>query len=64
MQSLTVATDGKTFQVLKTTIYDPYGNTNEIVFKDVKFNGNLDAKKFQFKPPKSARQLNPEKTCK
>ena len=55
--------DGGTYQVLKTTIYDPYGNTNEIVFSKVKFNGNLDAKKFQFTPPKSARQLNPEKSC-
>lgn len=55
--------DGTTYQVLKTTIYDPYGNTNEIVFGKVKFNANLEAKKFSFSPPKDARQLNPQKTC-
>ncbi len=55
--------DGETFQVLKTTIYDPYGNTNEIVFKGVKLNTNLKDSDFEFKPPKSARLLNPQKKC-
>lgn len=56
--------DGETYQVLKTTIYDPYGNTNEIVFDKVSFNKNLPDKGFAFKPPKGARELNPQKTCK
>ncbi len=55
--------DGKTFQVLKTTIFDPYGNTNEIVFSKVKFDQNLPDKGFSFKPPKDARLLNPQKEC-
>ncbi len=55
--------DAETAQVLKTTIYDPYGNTNEIVFSKVKFNKNLKKKSFQFTPPKNARLLNPQKEC-
>lgn len=55
--------DGKTFQVLKTTIFDPYGNTNEIVFSKVLFDKNLPDKGFQFEVPKGARQLNPQQTC-
>lgn len=55
--------DGDSHQVLKTTIYDPYGNTNEIVFDKVLFNKNLPDEGFAFKPPKGARLLNPQKTC-
>ena len=62
-KELRFVVDGETFQVLKTTIYDPYGNTNEIVFKDVKLNTNLPDKGFEFKQPKGARLLNPQKEC-
>ena len=55
--------DPKTFQVVKTTIYDPYGNTNQIVFSKVLVNKNLPDKGFSFTPPKSARVLNPQKKC-
>lgn len=55
--------DGKTFQVLKTTIFDPYGNTNEIVFSKVKFDQKLPDKGFSFTPPKDARLLNPQQEC-
>lgn len=53
----------KTFQVDKTEIFDPYGNSNEIVFKDSKINKNLPVSGFAFKVPKSARVLNPQKQC-
>ena len=62
-KELRFVVDGETFQVLKTTIYDPYGNTNEIVFKKVKLNTNLPDKGFEFKQPKGARLLNPQKEC-
>ncbi len=55
--------DSKTFQVLRTTIYDPYGNTNEITFDKMLLNKNLPDKGFAFKPPKGARLLNPQKKC-
>jgi outer membrane lipoprotein carrier protein len=53
----------KTFQVEQTTIYDPYGNTNRIEFSNAKINKNLPDSGFEFKPPKSARLLNPQKKC-
>jgi outer membrane lipoprotein carrier protein len=55
--------DPKTFQVEQTTIFDPYGNTNEIRFKKAKINKNLKDNGFDFKPPKGARLLNPQKKC-
>lgn len=55
--------DPKTFQVVKTTIFDPYGNTNELVFKKILLNKNIQDKSFQFKPPSNARLLNKDKTC-
>lgn len=62
-KELQFVVDGKTFQVLKTTIFDPYGNTNEIIFDKVKFDQNLPDKGFDFKPPKDARLLNPQQEC-
>ena len=53
----------KTFQVDKTEIFDPYGNSNEIVFSNSKINKNLPDSGFSFKVPKSARVLNPQKQC-
>ncbi len=53
----------KTFQVDKTEIFDPYGNSNEIVFIDSKINKNLPDSGFAFTVPKSARLLNPQKQC-
>lgn len=55
--------DPKTFQVVKTTVYDPYGNTNELFFDKILLNKNLEDKGFKFVPPKGARQLNPDKSC-
>lgn len=55
--------DPKTFQVMRTVIYDPYGNMNEIQFAKVKVNNNLPDKGFDFKVPKGARVLNPQQKC-
>lgn len=55
--------DPKTFQVVKTTVYDPYGNTNELFFKKILLNKNIQDKSFEFKPPANARQLNKDKSC-
>ncbi len=55
--------DPETFQVSKTTIFDPYGNTNEIDFRNTRVNRNLSASGFEFEPPEGARLLNPQKQC-
>ena len=55
--------DPETFQVDKTTVFDPYGNTNEIHFQSTKLNKNLPDSGFEFEPPKGARLLNPQKDC-
>lgn len=55
--------DPKTFQVIKTTVYDPYGNTNELFFKKILLNKNIQDKSFKFEPPANARQLNKDKSC-
>lgn len=55
--------DPKSFQVIKTTVYDPYGNTNELIFQKIMLNKNLAEKHFKFTPPKGARQLNADKVC-
>lgn len=52
-----------TYQVMKTTIFDPYGNSNEINFSSALVNKNLPDSGFQFKVPKGAREINPQKTC-
>ncbi|MBA2662165.1 MAG: outer membrane lipoprotein carrier protein LolA [Bradymonadaceae bacterium] len=55
--------DPTTFQVARTTIYDPYGNTNQIEFNSMRVNRNLPDSGFEFSPPKGARVLNPQKSC-
>jgi len=55
--------DPKTFQVSRTVLHDPYGNTNEVVFQNARVNKNLPDSGFAFKPPKGARVLNPQKSC-
>ncbi|MFU8805423.1 MAG: LolA family protein [Bradymonadaceae bacterium] len=56
--------DPKSFQVTRTTIFDPYGNTNQIEFIRTQVNRNLPDSGFEFTPPKGARVLNPQKSCK
>lgn len=55
--------DPDTFQVIRTTIFDPYGNTNQIEFTNTKINKKLPDSGFEFKVPKGARVLNPQKSC-
>jgi outer membrane lipoprotein carrier protein len=55
--------DPEVYQVEKTTVFDPYGNTNEIDFGEAKLNSNLPDSGFEFEPPEGARLLNPEKDC-
>ena len=56
--------DPVTYQVVQTTLLDPYGNTNQILFEKTLVNRNLPDKGFRFKVPKGAREINPQKICK
>jgi len=51
--------DKKNYQVERTIIIDDAGNTNTMRFKNPQFNKGLDPKKFQFKPPKGAKVIQP-----
>jgi outer membrane lipoprotein carrier protein len=62
-KALQFTVDSKTGQVIRTLLFDPYGNTNEIVFSKTRVNRNLPDKGFAFKPPKDARMINPSKAC-
>jgi outer membrane lipoprotein carrier protein len=62
-KELQFTVDAKTFQVTRTILFDPYGNTNEIIFSKTRVNRNLPDKGFAFKPPKDARMINPSKAC-
>lgn len=55
--------DPSTYEVVRTEIYDPYGNKNEIEFAKVRVNKNLPDSGFDFKVPKGARVLNPQQKC-
>ncbi|MFW5966384.1 MAG: LolA family protein [Persicimonas sp.] len=55
--------DPESFQVRKTTVFDPYGNTNEIRFREAKVNKNLPDSGFDFDVPEGTRELNPQKEC-
>ncbi len=55
--------DPESFQVVQTTVFDPYGNTNEIDFQNIRVNQNLPESGFEFETPEGARELNPNKRC-
>ncbi len=55
--------DPESFQVTRSILYDPYGNTNEIAFVNTRLNRNLPESGFQFEPPEGARLLNPNQEC-
>ncbi len=60
---LTFVLDPDSYQVSKTTLHDPYGNTNQIDFRHSRVNSGLDTAGFEFETPDGARELNPEKRC-
>lgn len=57
-QSLRLEVDARTFAVLRSTVVDPVGNLNTIDFTDVKTNGNLPDKGFQFNPPAGVKVID------
>lgn len=49
--------DAVTFAVQETVIFDPYGNTNRLVFSKPLVNKKLPASGFDFPPPQGARPV-------
>jgi outer membrane lipoprotein-sorting protein len=50
--------------VAQTVVYDPYGNTNRVVFKSPSLNKKLPDAGFDFKPPEGTRALGGAKDLK
>ncbi len=56
-KSLRLTIDAATFAVKASTVVDPVGNTNHLVFSDVKTNGGLPDAGFRFRPPQGVRVI-------
>lgn len=56
-RSLRLEVDPATFAVRASTVVDPQGNTNRLVFSDVKTNAGLPDAGFKFTPPAGVRVL-------
>lgn len=56
-KSLLLKVDRQTFAVKASTVVDPVGNTNQVVFSDVQTNAGLADSAFQFSPPKGVRVI-------
>ncbi len=54
-QSLLLKVDRETFAVRSSTVVDPVGNTNQVVFDAVATNAGIADKAFEFSPPKGVR---------
>jgi outer membrane lipoprotein carrier protein len=46
--------DAETGRVIESTVIDPQGNRNHMVFSDVDLNSGVDAARFRFSPPTGA----------
>ncbi len=46
--------DSETGRVLESTVIDPQGNRNHMVFSDMKLNSGIDDERFSFTPPEDA----------
>ncbi len=54
-KALHLKVDRKSYQVLSSTVIDPVGNSNHLIFKDVKSNLGLPDSGFHFVPPEGLR---------
>ncbi len=54
-KSLQLTVDAATFAVIASTVIDPVGNTNRLVFADMKTNVGLPDAGFKFRPPDGVR---------
>jgi len=57
-QKLVLSVDRGTYQVRESTVIDPVGNINRVVFTGIKTNSGLPDRGFQFTPPKGVRVIS------
>ncbi len=58
--TLTLYVDPETFMVKSSESVDALGNTNHVVFKDIKLNEKIEDKKFKFSPPDGVKVIDSE----
>ena len=56
-KSLRLLVDAKTFAVKASTVVDPVGNTNKVIFSKMKTNSSLPDSGFSFTPPAGVREV-------
>ncbi len=57
-QKLVLTVDRGTYQVRESTVIDPVGNINRVVFTGIKTNSGLPDRGFKFTPPKGVRVIS------
>lgn len=60
-RSLLLKVDRETFAVRSSTVVDPVGNTNQVVFSGVETNAGIADKAFRFSPPAGVRVITEPK---
>ncbi len=58
VKSLIFVVDARTFQVRESMITDPQGNTNDLLFSDIKMNTHLPDATFRWTPPAGTRVID------
>jgi outer membrane lipoprotein carrier protein len=58
-KSMRMLIDSGTYNIVKTTTTDAYGNKNTIIFKNFKFNNNIADDFFDFKVPEGVHVVTP-----
>jgi outer membrane lipoprotein carrier protein len=56
-QKLILTVDRETYQVRESTVIDPVGNTNRVIFAELTTNTGLPDRGFRFTPPKEVRVI-------
>jgi outer membrane lipoprotein carrier protein len=61
VKSILFVVDPETFFVRETLIVDAQGNTNDLLFSDIRINTHLQDATFHFSPPAGVRVVDPSK---
>jgi outer membrane lipoprotein-sorting protein len=61
VKSILFVVDPDTFFVRETLITDAQGNTNDLLFSDIKINTRIPDATFRWSPPAGTRVVDPSK---
>jgi len=64
VKAIVFVVDPQTFQVRQSMITDPQGNTNDLLFSDIKINTRLSDSTFRWTPPAGTRVIDAGKLTK